>query len=335
MASSFLNVQYVLLGYADTSATQAPKLKTADFGRNFQGQSVLGTNSQVFQVQPSATLSLFNGTRSITADSSTAWSLSLVTIAMSTFYRLTWTGGTNPTLRTDRALALSGEPVTVAVNTNGTVTFTIPGASSNTFAAVQVGDTVFIPGPVTGDSASVFNTLNQGFWVVLSQSTYSLTCIPPPGTLFQAVAEVQTPGSNTAFVAFSSTSGVQVGDNMDLSAGFSTPLIQTFGPLTAVTSTWVEFASTQALPLQTAITPGATGIVFYSQGKRLVFLECDQQAAVQANGDTGQTQRLSPILGPDADGNFVAAYLKVGPCWSLSIVNRSAVVMNVTLISSS
>lgn len=322
-------LQYALLGYADTVLTQAPRQKLVDWSKSMQSLQVENPGGIPYTVAPASSLTIFDGTRALAADATTAWGLTQSPLNNSV-YRLTWTGGTNPVLRADRGLQLTGEAVTVAVGTNATATFTIPGISLNTFAAVQVGDSLWVPGPTTGDAATPFSVLNQGLWTVLSVSTYSLTCTRPIGQTFQAVAETQTPTSNGLVTAFAAA-GVQLGDSVDLSAGFSTPTLKTYTPLLTVTSTFVEFQSMLPLSPQSGITPGATGVVFYSQGKRMVFLEVDQEAVVQANGSTGSTERLSPFIA--ADPNNTAAYLKVGPCWSLTVVNRSINPLNLYFVA--
>jgi hypothetical protein len=62
-------------------------------------------------------------------------------------------------------------------------------------------------------------------------------------------------------------------------------------------------------------------MIFYTNSKKVIYVEVDEEALVQVNGYTGTAVRLSPFT--VADPNLVAAYQQVGNIWSLTIVNRS------------
>jgi len=148
------------------------------------------------------------------------------------------------------------------------------------------------------------------------------------GADFTAVSETVALTTNSQFQAFSS-SGVQVGDKVDISAAFALATRKTFD-VVAVTSNFFEVISTTPLPLETGITPGASGMIFYTDSKSFLYIEADQEAAVRLNGSTDSSQRLSPIEAgnPDRPGMF----LKRGPAWSLTIVNRASVTLNVVVV---
>jgi hypothetical protein len=321
-----LNFDYVVVAYGDPSQTSNPRLKYVDWTQHLDGNSVQNSKSEGFTIPAGTQQTLFSGTRATTLDGTTAFGMTLSPLNNTT-YRFTWTGGTNPSLRTNRSLVLSGLVVTVMALSNGTATFTIPGGG--TFSVLSAGDNVFIPGVSTGDTAGPFNPMNEGLWVVLSVTALSITMTRPAGQTFSAVSEVVTQTSNTNMVGYSS-SGVQIGDGVDISAGFPLTTLKAYKLLT-VTPTFFEVSSTVALPLTTGALPGAAGMVFYSFAKRFILIEVDQEASVQLNGDSGSTNRVSPWR--PAEPLAVGTFSKTGPAWSVAVTNRSTTDMNLLLIS--
>ncbi len=203
------------------------------------------------------------------------------------------------------------------------------------FSAVQIGDQVWIPGTSTGDSASPFNSSNVGLWSVIGLAPggtpKTITLTRPAGVGFAGVSESNvTPASADQFVAFSAD-GVQVGDTLEITAGFS-PVTQTAFKITNVLPTFVEFASSLSFPLETGIQPDNAGMVFYYMNKKFLRIEVDQEAVLRFNGDTGNSCRLSPRV--PGDRNNVGVFVKTGTTWGLEIVNRSrTTTMKVTCIS--
>jgi hypothetical protein len=119
--------------------------------------------------------------------------------------------------------------------------------------------------------------------------------------------------------------GIQVGDSVDVTAGFA-PAVQGSYTISQVTPKWFEVTSARGIPAQAGITPGVTGFQFYSALKRWVRIEVDQEAAVRFNGDTSNNIRISPVAAGDEEQT---GWLdKFGATYSLVLVNRSAVAMN-------
>ena len=266
-------------------------------------------------------MAVFSGVRSTTLDNTTAFTTSQNTV-FANVYRFSWTGGTNPSLRTDRNLALNGIAVTVTINNNVQATFSIP-SGGNTFSGSQVGDNLWVPGPTTGDALTPFNVLNQGLWTIIAVASNNLTitAIRPAGILFQAASETQTLTSSSQIDVFSSA-GVQINDMVDISSGFSSV---DFGSylISNVTSTFFEVQSALPIAIESAITPTASGLVFYSVAKKFLRVEVDQNAAIQVNGNSTQNTRIYPIV--PGDPNNVGFYEQWGIAWSLTVVNRSTI----------
>lgn len=322
--------------YNDATATNNPQQRYVDWRRNLSNVVVKNPLDTQYIIPPNTSQVLFNGSRTTTIDNTTVFSIALNPIN-SNVYRFTWTGGTAPGFRTDRGLTLSGDTATIAVNNNATVTLTIV---TNNFNAVQIGDTVWIPTAATGDASvsSPFNVQNGGAWQVIGKASggtpKTITMVRPAGTFFSAVAETQTITSNNQLLAFSS-SGVQLGDSLEISSGFS-PVTQTNFTVSNVTSQWVEVTTSLNYPLETGIQPTNSGMTFYLGNKKFKRVEVDQPAIVRLNGDVGNSTikglRLDPLI--VADQNNIGYFEALGTCWALEVVNRSQTsVLHVTVLS--
>jgi len=323
---SILTHSTALAIYEDTDATNNPLEGLQEWRKSHSNITVSKPSVSKHTAIPQSTLTVFNGTRSTSINGTSAFSLTLNTAAASV-YRATNTAGTAAAFRTNRNVAVAAVALTVAINNNATATFT---AGVPTFGACQVGDVLFIKSVATGDTASPFNTDNTGLWTVLAASTTVLTVTRPPGSSFGGVAEAVTPAANSEFIVYSAT-GVQVGDSLDISAGFSSVTQKTF-VLTAVTPSWVEFFSSEALPLEAGVLPTATGMIFYSAAKRWLRVEADQDCVLRLNGNSNNTLKLSPRAA--GSKSTVAWFDSWGTFWSLDVVNSSKT-SNLTLLVSS
>ena len=271
--------------------------------------------NQTYSIAPGETLQVFNGVRSTSIAANTQFTLAASSLG-GNLYRLTHSGGTAPAFRTDRLLTLNGVSLTLTLNVNGTLTMV---GSAGSFSAVLPGDTLFLPGPLTGDSATPFSANNQGYWTVLTSSSTTLQLRRPAGSTSVGASEVVSPTSNSQVQAFSS-SGVQIGDSVRLSAGFSASSLKTY-EVTSVNPAWVEIYSADALPVTQTATPGTSGIGFYTNAKNFLYIEYTQKCVLQFNGDTGSTNEVEPVVAGDDDETGIS--VRFGPCWSLSVVNTS------------
>ncbi|HVT62537.1 MAG TPA: hypothetical protein VHD33_03510 [Legionellaceae bacterium] len=277
-----------------------------------------------FDVAPGATKTIFSGSRTLNVDNTTTFNLTLSPLDSST-YRLTYISGTDPGFRTARSVSTSGIALTLIVNAN--LSLTVTAGSGTPFSAIQSGDTVFIPGTSTGDSAGPFNSLNEGFWTVLSATSTVVTMMRFPNTVFSGISEVVTPGTNTAFQAFSSDN-VQIGDVVALTAAFAPGSLQSY-VISSVTATFIEFSSALPLANQSDIAPAASGIAIYSSAKQWIQIESDQEVVYQLNGDTGQFNKIEPPIAGDA--NFVGSFHIWATIWQLVIINKSSNVANLVI----
>lgn len=336
-----LNIHSNILAFGDANTvTSNPKLRHVDWTTDYTQISIASPENKAFELAPGETRTLFSGVRSLDIDNTTELSLSLNAQKAGT-YRLGWAtgGGTAPSFRTERAVSVAGENITVTVNNNASAVFALDEASLEDFSAVSVGDILFIPDTTTGDSASPFNILNVGYWVVLSKgpvgvaANHKITCRRLPGETFQGASEA-VPGASITddaqFIVFSS-GDVQVGDYVVISSGFSVVTQGTY-QITAVTARWIEFVSSEPLPLEADVLPTTTGVRVFSQAKSFIHVETDQPAIIRVNGASGNELKIVPRAVADLDGR--AWWQMWGPVWELVVVNTSsAASMAVQLIS--
>lgn len=323
--TAFLRIIKQLVAFGDATSTSNPRLRYVDWSRDLSDLRVSRPRSEQHTLAPSEEKTLFDGGRSLLLDGTTAFQVKLLSGTSDT-YQVRWTGGTNPGFRTDRALNLSGATVVVTVFSNSTATMAV---TSGSFASVQVGDTLWVPGTEEGVT-SPFNAANQGFWKVLAASATTLVLTREADVDFEAYGESVSVTSAGQMVAFSAT-GVQAGDKLDVSAGFAASTQRTF-PIVRVTPKYLEVTSTAIVPEETGITPGAAGFLVYTAAKAFVYVEADQDCVIRVNGDTSSIQRVSPWIA--GDSSKVGSYERTGPTWSMKVLNRSSVPLNVTVISS-
>lgn len=322
-----IDIHSTIVMYGDEAATSNPQRRFTDWSRHATNVLVDQPAIREYVAQPGELLSIFSGVRSTSIDGTTAFALTLNPVKSST-YRTTNTAGTAPVFRVARAYDPASQVHAIVVNNNATAEMT-NGSANFPAAGVVVGDSVFLPHTTTGDAASPFNVSNVGFWSVIGVTTTKLTLTRRVGEAFSGVAESVSPTASQMIIF--GAAGVQIGDSMEVSAGFAAPTQQTF-VVSEVTPAWVEFVSTSSLPLETGIVPTASGLTFYSDTKRFLRVEVDQEAVVRLNGDASNVNRLAPMIVGDDDA--VAWFEKWGPVWDLKVLNRSTTSsMRVVVIS--
>ena len=323
---SILNRTHRVVTFDDAEVNSNPLKRYVDWRRDVQAVPVENPSGATkYLIDPQTELSIFNGSRSLTVDSTTELVLA-PNILDSSQYRLYWDGnGTAPGFRTERALSLTSGTLSLVLQSNNVMVATHTGGS--VFGSVQVGDIAFIPGVTTGDP-SLFNVLNEGEWVVIAASASALTLTRAPGSVFQGASDSKTITTATQFMVYAPT-GVRVGDTLDIISAFSVQARNSYR-VVAVTSRWVDFFSGVALASQTLL-PGASSFAIYGSAKRYLYLETDQPIAMKLNGNTTETDRVDPFLAGDPD--------RRGPCekwgltFSLSIKNRSTAPCTVIVIT--
>lgn len=310
---STLKTLVFLQAYEDPISSNSPSKLSFKWAKETQ-LSTSNALSETFQIAPGTTQALFSGTRTLTQDGTTQYSLAPVMFTTSS-YQLTNTGGAAPSFRTLRSI---GTDATTQVTTslNGPVlTFTFSGGTLPNLASVQAGDDVLI--------GSSFSSLNQGVWQVISLTTTSISVVNPTGFTEGPI----TLGSGFANqLRIFSSSGVQIGDTLVISGGFS-PVSQNSYIITQVTDYYLQFSYTGSLPQESGIT---TEVAAYSMAKSMVYIETDQKITALINGSMSGPQIVPAV----SDGTvFPGMFLLNSGVYSLSVTNNSISTANVTLLS--
>ena len=316
-----LSITNRYLAFDDAIASNNPQKKNFDWSTQLQGIVVDNPSSTPFRIPAGQCASLFDGTRTIGYDATTAFSLNVLNIAPNR-YRLKWTGvGTAPTFRTDRAVSFtSSPPVTLTITPQLNQAVVITCSLGAIFGSVVVGDIVYIPGQSTGDSSSPFNTLNEGYWSVLHATTTQLTLVRMPNTVYSAKGEVVTIAANSSFQVFSAD-GVQLDDTLALVQGFDSPLIQNY-EIVAVTANSLDFISGTTLANIASVVPGSNSIIIFSDAKSWVALETDQNIDITLNSNSTASFTVEPFLA--GDPTKVGTFQLAGTVFSLKVLNKSS-----------
>jgi hypothetical protein len=124
-----------------------------------------------------------------------------------------------------------------------------------------------------------------------------------------------------------SSAGVQIGDTLVISSGFS-PVSWNSYVITLVTDSYLQFSYAGSLPTETGIV---TEVAVYSTAKSMIYMESDQSLTVLINDSV-----TGPIILPTVTVGqiFPGLFLLNGNVYSLSVTNNSLNTATVTLLSS-
>ena len=189
-------------------------------------------------------------------------------------------------------------------------------------------------GVVVGDQATIgneFNVLNQGTFTIIAVTATSFSVEIITGTNEGPI----TLGSSFASqISICSAAGVQVGDVLVISGGFS-PAIQGSYEITAVSAESVQFSSTSLLPSEGPVTTEA--ITIYSNAKSLVYIESDSTLDVILNTvDIGQ---IEPFMISNANVPSLpltaipGIFMLKSTIYSLSVTNNGINPANITFLA--
>lgn len=324
-----INVTTAIQVYADPTVSSNPLLQYVNWTSKRLGISVDRPFSRQYIVDPNSTLVVFNGQRSTAIDGTTSFTTTISPLSGSR-YRVTTAVGTSPAFRTVRTLVVASVALTVTAQANATIQ--ISTTVAGTFSNLVAGDQVWIPGSSTGDTAGQFDASNEGLWSVLGVAAVSgqagrlLTLKRLDATEATGVSQAVTPAANTEVQAWTAA-GVQPSDTVEFASSLWSEGIRKSFSVDRVAPTWFEFLSTEPLPLDVGILPTSTGLIFYTDVKRFLRVEANQEAAVQLNGDTTQLNRVSPY-----STEIPGVLEKWGPTWSCSVVNRTSYSLTLNII---
>ena len=326
-----VNVINSLLGYNDAKGvSQNPLQRAFDWERRYQSIPVENGTSDISTVEPGGQITIFDGTRTLPAPIialSTTLSLTVLDSNKS-MYRLKKTAGSGA-FRVERPLSFTAATsVTFLVNNNALSTISVPNNTNGDFTNVSVGDTVRVRGALSGDlSNTVFSSANSGYWVVLAKATnnLSISVKRPPNQSFQGTNETVSIGSilTAEQLRIYSPTGVQKTDSFIIAGSFS-PASHNNYSVNEVGPDFIDFVSGTSLPEEPSVVlQSADDLIVYSNAKKLIYIETDQNTAVRFNQDTSDNNLVQPI---EVGTDVLAGYInKWGFTWKCVIVNKSQV----------
>ncbi len=153
-------------------------------------------------------------------------------------------------------------------------TITLSGGSTATLLNLISG------GVVVGDYVTIgsnFNPLNQGTFQIIAVTANSFSVVNSSGVVEGPI--LLGSGFATQLQIYSAA-GVQVGDTLVISSGFS-PVTQGSYIITAVYAESLQFSTTAILPQEGPIT---TEVQIYSMAKSLIYMESSGVISVSING---------------------------------------------------
>lgn len=301
---SKLNFLVFINTYSDAAASNNPSLSNFKWTRSMDGLPAQNPLSEAFSLAPGESKNMFNGTRTLTADGTTRYDIALKPLSSST-YRITVSAGTAANFRTPRAIGIDAT-TEITTTTNGPiVTFTSTGGTAMSTTAVQIGDMVRI--------GSLFNVLNQGEFKIIAKTSNSFTI---ENQIAVNEGPIVLASGFASQISIYSAAGVQKGDTLILSSGFSAVTLGSY-KITDVAANYIEFYSTDVLPQETTVT--SLDLAIYSAAKNLIYLESDQKVSITVNGSI--VSKLEPFV--INDSRRPGVFMLKSTVYSLDIQNTS------------
>ena len=306
---SKLNLLVHLNGYQDANASNNPSQNNFKWSRDLQGVNINEPSSRSITLPAGQAATLFSGSVSTLADGTTTWNIALKAGTSQT-YVISKASGTSPAFRTARAPAADATTqITVTKNANLlTLTSTAGTALNLIVGGVVVGDEVRL--------GSLFNAVNQGKFKILARTATSLTIENPAG---QAEGPITLGAGFADQLSIFSSSGVQVGDKVDVMAGFSSVSFGTY-EVTDVSPDSIEIYSIEALPTESGVSNSPAAILIYRDSKSFVYIESDQKLEIKIDG-SATPNSLQPMTAGST--KVPGVFMSSSSMKSLEVTNKS------------
>jgi len=279
---SKLNLLVHLNAYEDENPTNNPSRNNFKWNRDSQGIDIDEPCSKSIVLEAGQSQSLFAGQVTTSDDATTTWDIALKSGTTNT-YRISRNAGTLPGFRTLRAIGSDATTEVTVTKNAKLLTFTATGGTLYDLdaASVEVGDIVRI--------GAAFNVANQGKYTILAKTTNSFTVENNTGL---AEGPILLDASFEDELKIHSQDGVQVGDRVDITAGFSVVSQNTY-EITDVADDYIEFFSLDSLPAETEVANSPAALFIYRNAKNFIYIESDQK--LQITLDTTETITIEPL----------------------------------------
>jgi hypothetical protein len=317
--SNQMNILVHLNAYADNDTTNAPSLNNVKWARDIQGINVSEPNSQTISLVSGASQSLFSGSVSISADITTTYDIALKSGTTNT-YVISHNGGLAPDFRIAR---ISGADATSEVTiTKNAKLLTITSSAGTLFDLI-------VNGVIVGDEArigSAFNVANQGTFKILSRTATAFVIENENGI---AESGIILGADFASDINIYSSDGVQIGDKIDIVAGFSSVSFGTY-EITDVSHDYLEFYSLASLPSETGISNNPDAFNIYRNAKQFIYIESDQKINITINGASIVNQIVPIVVGSAVKPGI---FMNNAIIKSVSLENKSTETANIFIVT--
>ena len=316
---SKLNLLIHLNAYQDENPSNNPSQNNWKWQRDMQGLDISEPESKSISLPAGESLVLFSGSVTTSADGTTTWDIALKAGTSNT-YKISKAAGTSPAFRTQRT---SGADATTQITITKNASLITLASTGGTALNLIVG------GVVIGDEVrigSLFNVTNQGKFKVLSRTATSLTIENSVGV---AEGPITLGAGFASQLDLFSSAGVQVGDKVNLIAGFSSVSFGTY-EITDVSSNYIEIFSAKALPAELGVSNSPSALSIYRDAKKLVYIESNQKLEIKIDG-SATPNGLEPMNSGTAMKPGV--FLSSSSMKSLEITNKSQSIADVFFVT--
>lgn len=306
---SKMNLLVHLNGYKGDCSNNNPAKNIFKWNNDNQGIDIAESDAKEIVLASGQSLTLFSGTVSTSADNTTTWNIALKSGTTQT-YVISKASGASPAFRTARVTGADATTqITITKNAN-LLTFSSTGGTALALLVgnVAVGDDVRI--------GSLFNIVNRGKFKVLARTATSFTIenesgvVEGPITLAAGFADQ---------VSIFSSAGVQVGDQVDLKAGFSSVSFGTY-EITDVSPNYIEIFSNDSLPVENGVSNNPAALVIYRNAKNFLYIESDKKLSIKID-DSATPNQLNTMLAGTSQVSGV--FMSSAPMKSVEITNTS------------
>lgn len=306
---SKLNLLIHVNAYEDSNPTNNPSRNNFKWNRDQQGIDISEPTSQSVSLPAGQSLTLFSGTVSNSADNTTTWDIALKAGTSNT-YKISKNAGTSPAFRTAR---VSAADATTQITITKNASLLTIASTGGTALDLIVG------GVIVGDEVrlgNLFNPVNRGKYKILARTATSLTIENGSG---QAEGPITLGAGFADQLSIFGASGVQVGDKVDLVAGFSSVSFGTY-EITDVSPDYIEVYSSEALPVESAISNNPAALIVYRDAKQFVYIESNKKLEVKINGSL-TPNTIEPMQAGTA--NVPGMFMSSSSMKSLQVTNLS------------
>lgn len=305
--SSKMNLLIHINAYQDKNATNNPTLNNFKWLKDIQGIDAAEPESRSLNLNSNQEVELFSGTVATQDDTTTEWNIALKT-GTTNNYRISHASGTLPVFRDLRNTGADATTEITVTKNARLLTFTSTAGTPLDLinGGVQVGDEVSL--------GSVFNVSNRGVFKILSLTATSFTVENEIG-----VAETVVLGASFDDVLrIVSSDGVQIGDKVDIVAGFSSTTFGTY-EIVGVSDKYIDIFSAKSLASESGVSNNPKAFDIYRDAKSFVYIQSDKKIEITKDGQDPVV--LSPLkCGSDFKDGI---YLVSSTTRSLKIKNTS------------